>query len=68
MNIITDRLFQLKIAIVRNDKRKQEIILKQLANRQEMQTALEVVNHTIQSYNDILQPWKKVKELLERGK
>jgi len=65
---ITDRLFQLKIAIVRNDKRKQEIILKQLANRQEMQTALEVVNHTIQSYNDILQPWKKVKELLERGK
>ena len=65
---ITDRLFQLKIAIVKNDKRKQEIILKQLANRQEMQTALEVVNHTIQSYNDILQPWKKVKELLERGK
>lgn len=65
---ITDRLFQLKIAIVRNDKRKQEIILKQLANRQEMQMALEVVNHTIQSYNDILQPWKKVKELLERGK
>ena len=65
---ITDRLFQLKIAIVRNDKRKQEIILKQLMNRQEMQTALEVVNHTIQSYNDILQPWKKVKELLERGK
>ena len=65
---ISDRLFQLKIAIVRNDKRKQEIILKQLANRQEMQTALEVVNHTIQSYNDILQPWKKVKELLERGK
>lgn len=65
---ISDRLFQLKIAIVRNDKRKQEIILKQLANRQEMQTALEVINHTIQSYNDILQPWKKVKELLERGK
>lgn len=64
---INDQLQQLKIAVVRNDKRKQEIILKQLANKQDAKVALDCVNYTIQSFESLAQSWKKVKELLERG-
>lgn len=65
---LSDTLLLLKVAINTNDKRKQEIILKKLSNRQDKQNALDVINHTINSYQTILKPWIKMKEMLERGK
>lgn len=62
-----DELFQLKLAVIRNDERKQKTFLNRFTNEIEKRMILKTVNHTIETYERTLQIWKKVKELLERG-